>query len=85
MKKNVFSQSQSPEMVIIIVIVGTNQRVVTPVICVGQVRVLNIEIPLLPGLRHTQFKAHLWQKSQPKEFRFKAHFFRVKIFLSKND
>ena len=42
-------------------------------------------IPLLPGLRHTQFKAHFWQKSPPKEFRFKAHFFRVKIYLSKND
>ena len=37
------------------------------------------------SLRHTTFKAHFCQKSPPKKFRYKAHFFEVKIYLLKNE
>jgi hypothetical protein len=44
-----------------------------------------ILLPLVPYLRHTLFNAHFWQKSPPKKFRYKAHVFKVKIYLLKNE
>ena len=51
----------------------------------SKIYIYRCQLPLLPYLRHTTFKAHFWQKSPPKKFRYKAHFFEVKIYLLKNE